>query len=91
MYLHPLIRPVCKQLKEAGIKDNQILVNTSKGLELPSLKRMSEVIKDELPNQKFAVLSGPTLAKEVLDGYPTAATVAADDIEVAKPFKRLLP
>ncbi len=39
------IRPVCKQLKEAGIKDNQILVNTSKGLELPSLKRMSEVIK----------------------------------------------
>ena len=37
------IRPVCKQLKEAGIKDNQILVNTSKGLELPSLKRMSEI------------------------------------------------
>ena len=84
------IRPVCKQLKEAGIKDNQILVNTSKGLELPSLKRMSEVIKDELPNQKFAILSGPTLAKEVLDGYPTAATVAADDIEVAKAVQKAL-
>ncbi len=84
------IRPVCKQLKEAGIKDNQILVNTSKGLELPSLKRMSEVIKDELPNQKFAVLSGPTLAKEVLMGYPTAASVASDDIETAKSVQKML-
>ncbi len=84
------IRPVCKQLKEAGIKDNQILVNTSKGLELPSLKRMSEVIKDELPNQKFAVLSGPTLAKEVLMGYPTAASVASDDIETAKTVQKML-
>lgn len=78
------IRPVCEQLKEAGIKDEQILVNTSKGLELPSLKRMSEVIKEVLPNQKFAVLSGPTLAREVLEGQPTAASVASYDMEVAK-------
>ena len=78
------IRVVCEQLKEAGIKDEQILVNTSKGLELPSLKRMSEVIKEVLPNQKFAVLSGPTLAREVLEGQPTAASVASDDFMVAK-------
>ena len=78
------IRGVCEQLKEAGIKDEQILVNTSKGLELPSLKRMSEVIKEVLPNQKFAVLSGPTLAREVLEGQPTAASVASDDFMVAK-------
>lgn len=84
------IRIVCEQLKDAGIKDSQILVNTSKGLELPSLKRMSEVIKDVLPNQKFAVLSGPTLAKEVLMGYPTAASVASDDIETAKTVQKLL-
>lgn len=77
-------RIVCEQLKKAGIKDNQILVNASKGIELPSLKRMSEVIQEVLPNQKFAVLSGPTLAKEVLTGCPTAACVAADDIEIAK-------
>lgn len=78
------IRVVCEQLKEAGIKDEQILVNTSKGLELPSLKRMSEVIKEVLPNQKFAVLSGPTLAREVLEGQPTAASVASDYFMVAK-------
>ncbi|MCD7781064.1 MAG: NAD(P)-dependent glycerol-3-phosphate dehydrogenase [Candidatus Gastranaerophilales bacterium] len=78
------IRPVCKQLKEAGIKDEQILVNLSKGLELPSLKRMSEVIKDELPTSKLAVLSGPTLAKEILNGCPTAACIASDDIKTAE-------
>ena len=78
------IRPVCQQLKEAGLKDNQILVNLSKGLELPSLKRMSEVIKDELPTSKLAILSGPTLAKEILNGCPTAASVASDDMEIAK-------
>ena len=78
------IRPVCQQLKTAGLKDNQILVNLSKGLELPSLKRMSEVIKDELPTSKLVVLSGPTLAKEILNGCPTAASVASDDMEAAE-------
>ncbi len=78
------IRPVCEQLREAGIKPSQVLVNTSKGLELPSLKRMSEVIKEVLPLQKFAVLSGPTLAREVLEGKPTAASVASYDSDVAK-------
>lgn len=78
------IRPVCKQLREAGLKDNQILVNLSKGLELPSLKRMSEVIKDELPNSKLVILSGPTLAKEILNGCPTAASVASEDMNAAE-------
>lgn len=78
------IRNVCGSLKAVGIKDEQILVNASKGIELPSLMRMSEVIKDVLPNQKLAILSGPTLAKEVLLGMPTAASVASDDIEVAE-------
>lgn len=78
------IRPVCQQLKKIGLKDNQILVNLSKGLELPSLKRMSEVIKDELPDSKLVILSGPTLAKEILNGCPTAASVASDDIKAAE-------
>src|SRR5574344_1980465 len=82
------IRNVCEQLKNADIKDNQILVNASKGIELPSLMRMSEVIKDVLPNQNLAILSGPTLAKEVLLGMPTAASVASEDLEIAKTVQR---
>ncbi|MCD7879669.1 MAG: NAD(P)-dependent glycerol-3-phosphate dehydrogenase [Candidatus Gastranaerophilales bacterium] len=84
------IRPVCKQLKEVGLKDNQILVNLSKGLELPSLKRMSEVIKDELPDSKLVILSGPTLAKEILNGCPTAATAASDDFAAAEIVQKKL-
>lgn len=77
-------RNVCENLKKAGIKSEQVLVNASKGIELPSLMRMSEVINDVLPEQKLAVLSGPTLAKEVLAGKPTAACVACEDMETAE-------
>ncbi len=78
------MRDVCENLKKSGIKPSQILVNASKGIELNTLMRMSEVIKDVLPEQKLAILSGPTLAKEVLQGKPTAASVASDDMEAAK-------
>lgn len=77
-------RDVCENLKKAGIKPEQVLVNASKGIELPSLMRMSEVIKDVLPEQKLVILSGPTLAKEVLQGKPTAASVACEDLETAE-------
>lgn len=77
------IRAVSKQIAEVGLRDEQILVNTSKGLELPSLMRMSEVIKQELPNVSPVILSGPTLAKEVLMGLPTAASVACEDMDKA--------
>lgn len=84
------VRPVCEQLKVAGINPNTPLVNASKGLELNSLMRMSEVIKDVLPNQTVVILSGPTLAKEVLQGKPTAASVACENIETAEYVQKIL-
>ncbi len=83
-------RDVCENLKKAGIKSEQILVNASKGIELPSLMRMSEVIKDVLPEQKLCILSGPTLAKEVLAGLPTAACVACEDLQTAEYVQKAL-
>ena len=60
------VRPVCEQIKQAGgLNKNQIMLNLSKGIELPSLKRMSEVILEILPDINFGVLSGPTLAREI--------------------------
>ena len=56
-------RPVCEQLKAAGINPDVPLVNASKGLELNTLMRMSEVIKDVLPNQKVVILSGSYFGK----------------------------
>ena len=84
------VRPVCEQLKASGIKSNQIIVNASKGIELNSLMRMSEVIKDVLPNQELAILSGPTLAREVLAGKPTAASVASDNMKTAEFVQKTL-
>lgn len=84
------VREVSKNLKTVGLESNQIIVNTSKGLEISSLSRMSEVIKQELPQNPIAVLSGPTLAQEVLDGKPTAACIACEDEEIAKFVQKLL-
>ena len=84
------IRPVCEQIKKIGLEKNQILVNLSKGIELPSLKRMSEVILEVLPDVNFAVLSGPTLAREIIEGKPTLATIASNDIEIASKAQKLL-
>lgn len=84
------IRNVCEQIKKIGLKDNQILVNLSKGIELPSLKRMSEVIEEVLPDINLAVLSGPTLAREIVEGCPTLATIASKDMEVAKKVQEAL-
>ncbi len=78
------IRNVCRQIGEIGLNKDQIIVNLSKGLELDTFLRMSEVMKQELPDANIAVLSGPTLAKEVLAGMPTLASVASENMEIAK-------
>ena len=66
------------------IKDNQPLVNLSKGLENDSLLTLSQVYSEELPNVKIAVMSGPSHAEEVGLGLPTTNVVASKNVEVAK-------
>ena len=85
------VRPVCEQIKAAGgLNKNQIMLNLSKGIELHSLKRMSEVVSEVLPDINFGVLSGPTLAREIIEGKPTLATIASNDMNVAKRAQELL-
>jgi glycerol-3-phosphate dehydrogenase (NAD(P)+) len=57
-----------------------LLVSLTKGLEERSLKRMSQVLADSLPDVKhprIVVLSGPSFAKEVAQGLPTAVVAAS--------------
>ena len=84
------VRNVSEQIKKIGLNKNQILLNLSKGIELPSLKRMSEVILGVLPDINFAVLSGPTLAREIVEGKPTLATIASSDLEIATKAQQIL-
>lgn len=66
------------------IDKNTIVVNVAKGLEDGTLKRLSEVIKEEIPQCRPAVLSGPSHAEEVGREIPTAVVAAAEDVETAK-------
>lgn len=56
----------------------------AKGIERGSMKRMTEVLADTLPQARACVLSGPTFAGEVAKGLPTAITLAATDEDAAK-------
>ncbi|MGN0674402.1 MAG: NAD(P)H-dependent glycerol-3-phosphate dehydrogenase [Oscillospiraceae bacterium] len=61
------------------ISPNTVVVNTGKGLEEGSLKRMSEVLEEELPDSPIVVLSGPSHAEEVALGMPTTVVAASKD------------
>ena len=61
------------------------LVSLAKGVELGSLKRMSEVVREvaEVPAELVAVVSGPNLAREIAEEQPTATVIACVDHERA--------
>jgi glycerol-3-phosphate dehydrogenase (NAD(P)+) len=61
-----------------------IFLSVSKGIEIGSSKRISEVIRAELGPVKLAVLSGPTIASEVANEIPTTAVVASADKQIRK-------
>lgn len=56
----------------------------AKGLEIGSKKFMSEIISEELPETKIAILSGPSFALDVCNGLPTAVTLASSDEDHAQ-------
>ena len=65
------------------------VVSLSKGLEIGTKLRMSEVIQDVLPGHPTGVLTGPNLAKEILAGHAAATVVAMDDHNVATALQGL--
>ena len=60
-----------------------IIVSATKGIEQESFKRMTEVAIEASGATRIAALSGPSFAKEVARGDPTALTIASTDSEVA--------
>lgn len=70
------------------IGPNANIISATKGLEEPTLYRMSQVIAEMLPGRSLAVLSGPTFAKEIAAGEPAAVVIASDDLSVAEEIQR---
>src|SRR5215208_1853348 len=67
------------------LEQNAIIVSVSKGIEIESGKRISEIAKDVVPGSyPFVCLSGPSFAKEVVAGHPTAIVAASKDGAAAR-------
>jgi len=66
------------------------VVSLTKGVEAGSLMRMTEVIEDLLPGHPAAALSGPNLAREIMQGKAAAAVLATEDPGVASALQGVL-
>ncbi len=86
------MREIAKQLNPF-LQPDTLLVHATKGFEAGSLKRMSEVLADELPHydaNRIVVLSGPSHAEEVIKQCPTTVVVASIDKEAAEQAQDVL-
>lgn len=69
------------------VTQKKLFVHVSKGIEPDSLKRISEMIEEEINpvmRESVVVLSGPSHAEEVVLRHPTTVTVASTDIAAAE-------
>lgn len=77
------IRKIITDIKDL-VTPNQTFVLCSKGMEASTQKIYTDVIKEILPNQEIAALSGPSHAEEVSRFIPTAVVIAAEKEEIAR-------
>lgn len=85
---------VCRALFERMLpflSPDVVLVSATKGIETERLLRMSGVIQEVVGREfppRLAVLSGPSFAREVAQGHPTAIVVASAEREIAQRVQR---
>jgi glycerol-3-phosphate dehydrogenase (NAD(P)+) len=85
---------VCRSLYEQMLpflRPEMTFVSATKGLDTERLMRMSEVLRSVVGQRfspRLSVLSGPSFAREVARGDPTALVAAAEDHEVAQLIQR---
>lgn len=60
------------------------VISLSKGLELGTRLRMTQLVEEVLPGHPVGLLTGPNLAKEILAGHAAASVVAMDDHNIAQ-------
>lgn len=65
-------------------KKDQVLVNVAKGIENGTLLRISQITEEILPENPYAVLSGPSHAEEVALNMPTTVVAASKEMRIAE-------
>lgn len=78
-----------ERLKTLEVPDAPI-VSLTKGIEISTGKRVSQILKEIVPNHPLAVVSGPNLAAEVEKQAPTATVAAASSEDLAKAVQETL-
>ncbi len=81
---------LCRQMLP-HLRSEMVFVSATKGLDSDRLMRMSEVIRSEVGkafSPRLCALSGPSFAREVLRGEPTAVVVASEDSAAAQLVQR---
>lgn len=71
------MRQTLQQFKPYFRKEQHIILNVAKGIEVESWMRVDELVTSLLGECRFCTLSGPSHAEEVARGIPTAVTVAS--------------
>ena len=69
-------RDILQQI--APLITGQSVVSLTKGMEKDTFAMMSDIITEELPEVNFGVMSGPNLAKEIMENMPSASVIASD-------------
>ncbi|MDU5805925.1 MAG: NAD(P)H-dependent glycerol-3-phosphate dehydrogenase [Peptoniphilus harei] len=77
------IREVLTSIKDK-ISKKTIIVNLSKGIEVESLDRISEISSEILKDNPFVALSGPSHAEEVGKDIPTTLVASSENLKVAQ-------
>ncbi|EPJ51893.1 MAG: glycerol-3-phosphate dehydrogenase, biosynthetic [Osedax symbiont Rs2] len=66
------------------------VISTTKGIEHPDFKMMSQIAAQELPNASVGVISGPNFAKELAQRQLTATVIASTDAQLRETVQKLL-
>jgi len=83
------IRSFAKELTNY-LKKNVVILNVAKGIEIGTGRRISEILKEEIQKPyHYAVLSGGTIAGEMLKGDPLAAEIACEEQKIAKKLQEI--
>lgn len=83
------VREVAARLKVAGLPEDCVLVSCTKGIEHGSGKLMTQLLEDEIPGSRVAVLSGPNHAVEIAHRIPAAGVIGCADPSLVKPLQDL--
>lgn len=82
------LREVLLKCKNFVNKDN-VFINLSKGLELKTHYRISQIFKEVIGDNPYIILSGPSHAEEVIIKMPTTVVSACEDETLAKDVQKI--